>query len=204
MATNRLSPISEVQFQQQLKALEKKVVHDADPSVEAQFFNSAGDLCNTALRPKQALKYYGDSVNTYLRIGRYDAAVAVCSKLLRASPDVVRTHCTLAWIAIGRGLLGDAQQHVRAYADAAIRAGCEPLAVAQVRRMADAVTDAETRSFCAEALLALGDGRSADHLLGTVYKQRNGLPGVVLGEPWTLTTAIRAALANNPKQASFN
>lgn len=203
MATNRLSPMSEVQFQQQLKALEKKVVRHADPSAEAQFFNSAGDLCATAARPKQALRYYGDSVNTYLKLGRYDAAVAVCRKLLRTSPVVVRTHCTLAWIAIGRGLLGDAQQNVRAYVDAAIRSGSEAWAISQVRRMADAVTDIETRGFLGEALLALGDGQSADHLLGTVYKQRNGLPGVILGEPWSTSTAIRAALAN-PRQASWN
>jgi hypothetical protein len=203
MATNKLAPISEVQFQQQLKALEKKVVHHADPSAEAQYFNSAGDLCATAARPKLALRFYGDSVNTYLKIGRYDAAVAVCRKLLRASPGVVRTHCTLAWIAIGRGLLADAQAHVGSYTDAAIRAGCEALAIMQVRRMADAVADLATRAFFGEQLLALGDGRTADHLLGTVNRQRNGLPGVTPSDPWPLATAIRAALANT-KQAKLN
>jgi hypothetical protein len=99
-------------------------------------------------------------------------------------------------------LLADAQQHVSSYADAAIRTGGEALTIAQVRRMADAVTDAATRLILGEALLALGDARTADHLLGTVYKQRNGLPGVVLAEPWSSATAIRAAFAN-PRQATW-
>ena len=197
------SSMSEVQFQQQLKALEKKVARTSDAATDAQFFNSAGDLCARAAREKLALRYYGDSVNTYLKLGRYDAAVAVCRKLIRTSPSVVRTHCTLAWVALGRGLLADARQYVRAYADAAVRMGCEELAITQIKRMAEATTDVETRASFGEQLIALGDSKSADHLLGTVYRQRNGIPGQLPAEPWPVTTAIRAALAS-PREARRN
>lgn len=144
----------------QLRALEQQA-EIALPGFDAQFFNRAGDLCVEAQDRERALLYYGRAIDAYLRAGRYNAAGAVCRKLLRISPGSVRARCTLAWLSIGKGLLGDAQWEVDEYVDAAVAAGQSDLAARQLRMMADATYDPELRALLADHLHKLGDDEAA-------------------------------------------
>lgn len=147
-------------LEKQLRALEQQA-EVALPGFDAQFFNRAGDLCVEGRDRDRALGYYGRAIDAYLRAGRYNAAGAVCRKLLRISPGAVRARCTLAWLSIGKGLLGDAQWEVDEYIDAAVAAGQGDLAARQLRMMADATYDHELRALLADHLTKLGDDETA-------------------------------------------
>jgi hypothetical protein len=88
---------------------------------------------------------------------------------------VVRTRCTLTWLALGEGFDGDAEAHMTRYVKAALEAGRSDIVLTQARRMS-AVAGAEAmRLYLAELMLMLGDESGADHLFGAVYRERNEL-----------------------------
>jgi tetratricopeptide (TPR) repeat protein len=156
-------------LEHKLKSLEQQA-QIALPGFDAQFYNRAGDLCVEADERTRALTYYGQAIDAYLLANRFNAAGAVCRKLLRISPSAVRARCTLAWLSIGKRLLGDAHREVREYADAAVRAGQERLAVKQLTMMAETTRDAELRNIIAELLVQLEDAASAEQV------RRSALP----------------------------
>ena len=151
-------------LEKQLEALEQQA-EIALPGFDAQFFNRAGDVCVEARDQKRALSYYGRAIDAYLRAGRYNAAGAVCRKLLRISPGSVRARCTLAWLSIGKGLLSDAQWEVDEYVEAAAASGQTDLAAKQIRMMADATYNPELRALLADHLKRLGDAESAQEVV---------------------------------------
>ena len=157
-------PEDEPGLEQRLQSLEQQA-EIALPGFDAQFFNRAGVLCLEAGDVDRALGYHGRAINAYLRAGRYNAASAVCRKALRISPSAVRVRCTLAWLSIGKGLLGDAQREVADYVEAAVSAGQSHLARKQVRKMAEATANAEFRAVMAEHLHQLGAPDEAEDLL---------------------------------------
>lgn len=160
----RDSPEPEPGLEKRLKSLEQQA-EVALPGFDAQFFNRAGDLCVEAQDRRRALGYYGRAIDAYLRAGRYNAASAVCRKLLRISPGAVRARCTLAWLSIGKGLLSDAQSEVDEYVQAAVDAGQADLALQQVRMMADATFNPELRALLADHLNKLGDSEAAERVM---------------------------------------
>ena len=160
----RDSPEPEPGLEKRLKSLEQQA-EIALPGFDAQFFNRAGDLCVEAQDRKRALGYYGRAIDAYLRAGRYNAAGAVCRKLLRISPGAVRARCTLAWLSIGKGLLSDAQWEVDEYVQAAVDAGQVDLARKQIRMMAEATYNPELRALLADHLHKLGDSEAAERLI---------------------------------------
>lgn len=151
-------------LEKRLQSLEQQA-EIALPGFDAQFFNRAGDLCVEADQGDRALSYYGRAIDAYLRAGRYNAAGAVCRKLLRISPEAVRARCTLAWLSIGKGLLGDAQREVDEYVEAAVSAGQADLALKQLRKMAEATRSEELRSVLAEHLRKLGASEATEGVL---------------------------------------
>lgn len=160
----RDTPEPEPGLEKRLKSLEEQA-ETALPGFDAQFFNRAGDLCVEAQDRKRALAYYGRAIDAYLRAGRYNAASAVCRKLLRISPGAVRARCTLAWLSIGKGLLSDAQWEVDEYVQAAVDAGQTDLAVKQIRMMADATYNPDLRALLADHLHKLGDSEAAERVM---------------------------------------
>lgn len=160
----RDSPEPEPGLEKRLKSLEEEA-EIALPGFDAQFFNRAGDMCVEAQERKRALGYYGRAIDAYLRAGRYNAAGAVCRKLLRISPGAVRARCTLAWLSIGKGLLSDAQWEVDEYVQAAVDAGQADLARKQIRMMAEATYNPELRGLLADHLHKLGDSEKAEQLM---------------------------------------
>ena len=155
---------SQPNLEKRLQSLEQQA-EIALPGFDAQFFNQAGDLCVEAGVERRALSYYGRAIDAYLRAGRYNAAGAVCRKLLRISPGAVRTRCTLAWLSIGKGLLGDAEREVDEYVAAAVAAGQADLARKQIRMMAEATRNADLRSLLADHLRELDAPEVADRVM---------------------------------------
>lgn len=150
------SPDPPRSLDKQLESLEQQA-GIALPGFDAQFFNRAGDVCVEAQDRRRALTYYGRAIDAYLRAGRYNAAGAVCRKLLRVSPGSVRARCTLAWLSIGKGLLGDAEWEIDEYVRASLAAQQGELARSQLRMMIEATHDTELRSLLADHLRTLGD-----------------------------------------------
>lgn len=151
-------------LEKRLQSLEQQA-EIALPGFDAQFFNRAGDLCVDSDETPRALGYYGRAIDAYLQAGRYNAAGAVCRKLLRISPDAVRARATLAWISIGKGLLEEAQREVDAYVDSAVAAGEPELARRQLRMMAEATHNRDLRALLADHLTKLDDPGSAGRIM---------------------------------------
>src|SRR5690606_31005227 len=89
--------------------------------------------------------------------------------------EAVRARCTLAWLAIGKGIRSETEEEISDYVRAAQRAGKEGLAARQLLMMAEAATRIELRERLAEHLLEIGADEDADRVLGAVFAERNGL-----------------------------
>ncbi|HEX6924333.1 MAG TPA: hypothetical protein VF167_02835 [Longimicrobiaceae bacterium] len=181
-------------LERELASLEEQA-RSASPGYETQFLNRAGNLCVEAGMPQRALAYFGRAIDAYLESGRFSAAEVLCRKVLRISPEAVRARCTLAWLAIGKGMRTETEEEIADYVRAAQRAGKEGLAARQLVMMAEAATRIELRERLAEHLVELGADVDADRVLGLVYAERNGLrppPAQDEGKLWA--KLLRAAL----------
>jgi predicted Zn-dependent protease len=157
-------PESRQGIERQLRSLEQQA-EGALPGFDAQMHNRAGDLCVEAQDRSRALTYYGRAIDAYLRAGRYNAAGAVCRKILRVSPGSVRARATLAWLSIGKGLLSDAQREVDEYVAAAVAVDRGDMARRHLRMMADSTYDPDLRALLASHLRRLGDTDTAERIL---------------------------------------
>jgi len=161
----------------------------------AGYLNQAGDLCLQAQQPARAVEYFGLAIDSHVKADRFAPAMALCKKVMRVQPEVVRARCTLTWLTIGSGFEGDACALVDNYVSAAERAGRESYAVSQLRWMADIAANEKLRVAVGDALLHLGDSKSADHVFGRAFSARNGVSrsaGPAQDERWSM--ARRAAL----------
>jgi tetratricopeptide (TPR) repeat protein len=161
-------------LREELAALERRASAAAQ-GYETQFLIRAGDLCSEAGEGERAMGYYGRAIDAYLESGRFNAAEAVCQKLLRISPRAVRARCTLAWLHIGSGNLQDAIGAVEAYVAASAPGEQEELAARQLVMMAEATSNLELREQLGGHLLDLGELKGADAVFGGVFQVRNGL-----------------------------
>jgi hypothetical protein len=166
---------SDDQIQKQLITLDRRAQEAHGPGGAAVFYNQAGDLLVNAGRVTNALEYYGSAIDTHVQADRFEAASALCRKVIRLVPAVVRTRCTLTWLALGDGFDGDAQSHVSRYIDAAVDAGRNDIVLTQLRRMSTVAGAESLRLYLAEMLMMMGDATGADHLFGAVYRERNAL-----------------------------
>jgi hypothetical protein len=181
--------------EEQIEAIIHDLIMHADrvPAAEATAFNVAGDMLKEAGYTERALSYYGLSIDAFMKAERWDSAAAICRKVLRLAPGTVRARCTLAWLAIGKGTVADAQVEIRAYVSAARRAGRDSLAVAQLKRMGDAAPSPTLRSAVADQLRALGQNGAAEYVYGTLRNDSRVVPGVPEDELlWS--TCRRAAM----------
>lgn len=142
-------------LEEKLATLERQA-ETADPGADAHLFNRAGDLCLAEGDRERALEYYGRAIDANLRARRFDAAVGLCHKLLRVSPEAVRVRCTLSWLAIGRGDLAEIVQEVGEYVSAAVAHGEQDRAAHHLIRMAAATNDVRIHELLAAHLERLG------------------------------------------------
>lgn len=175
-------------LESRLRSLEQQA-EIALPGFDAQFYNRAGDLCVETEQEVRALDYYGRAIDAYLRAGRYNAAGAVCRKLLRISPASVRARCTLAWVSIGKGQFSETQREVDEYVDAAVAAAQVDLARRQIRMMAGATRSRELRALFADYLTKLGDPGTAERIMSAEAAGEGDEPAEAL---WS--RVLRAAL----------
>jgi hypothetical protein len=131
---------------------------------EALLYNRAADLALTAGDRERALQYYGRSIDAYMALRQFNQSTAVCRKLLRLVPDVVRARCTLSWLCLGKGHLDQAREHLELYVTAARRAKREGMAAQQLRLMAQYARDSGLRDYIAAQLRELGDSAGAGAL----------------------------------------
>jgi hypothetical protein len=151
-------------LRRQLDTLEFQALHSTAAATVASALNQAGDACERAGEVALALEYYGQAIDANVKADRFTPAMALCRKVMRVAPNVVRARCTLAWLAIGNGFERDAITLLGEYVSAAQRARCGALAVAQLRRMSEVATGAELRLALEAHLRALGDDATADRL----------------------------------------
>lgn len=140
----------------------------------ARLYNRAGDLHLAKGDRSAALQRYGLAIDTYMNAGEYDSAIAVCRKVLRLMPNVVRARCTLAWLCIGKGFLEIAREQIEAYTAAAKAAGHATLAAQQIRLMCRYVGQRRFREFLADQLEVLGDYGEAERI--RVHAEETGRP----------------------------
>jgi hypothetical protein len=136
----------------------KKIGHGYEA---ARLQNRAGDLYLVKGDRERALKRYGDAIDAYLLSGEYDNAMAVCRKIIRVVPEVIRTRRTLAWLCLGKGFIEIAREHVEAYVKASAEAGLQALAVQDILLLSQYVDRRDFRDFLAERLVELGDEKAA-------------------------------------------
>jgi tetratricopeptide (TPR) repeat protein len=105
------------------------------PEQRARLMNNGGDLCYEAGQYERALLYFDAAIDLYIAAAKFAAAAAICEKLLRLNPRIIRAHCTLAWLAIARGLDDDAARRVEEYGEAALRLERPAIAQRQLRAM---------------------------------------------------------------------
>ena len=154
------SESQQVVASEDLKRIEEELAK-APGRHAARLQNRAGDLYLVKGERATALRHYGEAIDAYLQSGEYDNAMAVCRKIIRVVPEVIRTRRTLAWLCLGKGFLEIAREHVDAYIDASRDAGLESLAVQQLHLMAQYVDRPDFREFLAEKLDDLDDTKGA-------------------------------------------
>ena len=134
-------------------AAKEAAFHDA-----AQHLNRAGDLCaRTGAGSEEFTKqYYGRAIDAHLRAGDYGPAAAICRKLIRFDPDVVRARCTLAFLSFGNRFRGDAVAELEGYVGAVRRTQTERFAIPRLRLLAEALPDPEVKRLIAAKLRELG------------------------------------------------
>lgn len=130
--------------------------------------NQAGDLCFKAGDRDRALRYYGRAIDAFLEDGQLEPARGVGQKIVRLHPGAVRTLCTLTWLDLASGHTADAVTHLGEYVESVLRGGQESLARSQIRKMAVAVSDSETRAAAADALERLGEPEGAAEVRGWI------------------------------------
>lgn len=138
------------------------------PGEAARVFDRAGDLCLGGDDRDRALSYYGRAIDASLVAQRYNAAAGLCRKLLRVAPAAVRTRCTLAWLALGRGEVEETTREIDGYVRAALEAGQQSLAAAHLRMMAQITRVPALRTHIADRLDDLGQDGAAQAVRRTI------------------------------------
>ncbi len=155
------------ELERELRTLEAEAER-AGPGAAAHVLNRAGDLCLGQGDRDRALNYYGRAIDASLVARRYNAAAGLCRKLLRIVPTAVRTRCTLAWLAVGRGDPDETRREIEGYVEAAQAAGQRALAIAHLRMMAETSGVPSIRSYVADRLEELGQTGVADAIRRTL------------------------------------
>ena len=192
-------PTAVPQLESVLATMELRALKAPFSDERARIFNLAGDLCFDAGLRERALSYFGRSIDVYLASEQPEAAVGVCRKIVRLTPEVVRARCTLAWISLGRGLIEEAKQRISDYAAAAVDAGQRETATHHLRMMTDVSANVDVLETLAEALMQLGDDAGADRAFGAAWGHSMASNSALPEEPtqrWT--TVLRLLSGDRP------
>ncbi len=161
--------ISQSSLNAMLRSMESRAKAAEYPDQKARILNLAGDLCFDAGEREQALGFYGRSIDLHIAHKQYNAAVAILQKIVRLTPEVVRARCTLAWMAVARGMIEEAQERIAEYRNAAESKGQTRMARAHLLMMAEVIENKDLLLTIAESLIELGDAENADRVYGAAF-----------------------------------
>jgi len=147
--------LSPPELERALEALEEEAA-EAKPGFEGQAFKEAADLCVRAGETERALTYLGRAIDAYLEDEQPEAARAVARRLIRLHPRAIRTLCTITWLDLAGGYLGDALLHLGEYVEASRRGERQEICRNQILEMARIVNDEQFCMSAAEGLQDLG------------------------------------------------
>ncbi|HSJ09717.1 MAG TPA: hypothetical protein VK928_07365 [Longimicrobiales bacterium] len=164
------------------------------PGESAALFNRAGDLLLAESEVEAALELYGRAVDSFIEADRFEAGIALCKKIIRTSPNVVRARCTLTWLVIGGGYTVEAEARVAEYVSFAERSGREHIARRQLHMMSRVAREHSLRLALGDYLLLLGDAFAADEVFGEVFSERNGARSTDVDPAQTWESARRESL----------
>jgi hypothetical protein len=158
----------------QVDELQVRALQCTIPGESAALFNRAGDLLLAAQDAAGAVDMYGRAVDSFVEADRVEAAMALCRKIIRTRPHVVRARCTLSWLVIGAGYTAEAEAQVGDYVSYAERSGRDALARWQLQTMSRVACEHPLRLTLGDYLLRLGDSVAANEVFGEVYRECNG------------------------------
>lgn len=106
------------QYELALAAYEAAIREDdvARAEVDVALLNKVGDLAMRLGRVPESVAYYERAIDSYVAAERYNNAIALCNKVLRAAPGRAATYLTLGRICAGKGLRNDAARNFLEYA----------------------------------------------------------------------------------------
>ena len=177
--------ISQSSLNAMLRSMESRAKAAEYPDQQARILNLAGDLCFDSGERGRALAYYGRAIDINIEHEHFQAATAILQKIVRLTPEIVRARCTLAWMAIARGLVQEAQARIAEYKNVAEQQGQTRLARAHLMMMAEITEERDLMLSIAEALIELGDAENADRVYGAAFgcSFEHRMPGDA-GERW--------------------
>jgi hypothetical protein len=140
------------------------------PVARAELFERAGTLCmQTGESRARAQAYLGQAIDHFLEAGELAQAAVACRRLLRISADPVRTHFTLACIALAHPDLGSAEGFLNDYIAATRRTRTERFAIPRLRLLGTTAGSGRVARLVADALGELGDDEGRSEILAHVY-----------------------------------
>lgn len=102
-------------------------------------YNRVGDMLQKAGRVPEAVSVWEKAVDRYTEGGFYNPAIALCNKILRASPGRTVIYYKLGKIHAEKGFKGDARQNFLEYASRQQKAGNLDEAFRALKEFADLV-----------------------------------------------------------------
>jgi tetratricopeptide (TPR) repeat protein len=143
--------------------------------LDVALFNRVGDLMTKAGQVTEAVDYYEKAVDHYTEGGFFNNAIALCSKILRASPGRATVYYKLGKISAKKGFKADAKKNFLEYADRCHKGGKADEAFRALGEFADLVPDeTDVRLMLAEQMLKAGKKKEAIEHLQVLHQQFDG------------------------------
>lgn len=146
----------------------------AEASQRPPLLDRAAGLFQEIGAHDRALDALGRSIDALLDCERLDAAIALCRRVIRDYPRVVRARCTLTCLLADRGDLGEAVGQLNEYLRRAQLAGVDDIAIDRLRLLANYPFCPEFRDQVRAAVERLGGDGELPRPLTSV-----SLPGLL-------------------------
>lgn len=166
--TEKKSPEKAIPIYVELLAEMEKSPQELDVAL----FNRVGDLMVKAGQTSQAVDYYEKAVDNYVDGGFFNNAIALCNKILRASPGRAVVYYKLGKISAHKGFKADAKTNFLEYADRMHKAGNADEAFRALAEFADLCPDqTDIRLMLADQLTKAGKKDPAIEQLQILHEQ---------------------------------
>jgi tetratricopeptide (TPR) repeat protein len=126
------------------------------PLEQAKTFEAAGDESVYESAIEEAKVTYGWAIDTFLEARAFEEAIRICRKLIRLSPDVVRTRFTLLFLLVGLGRYEEARLALEEYVRVVQQTGTRSFAIPRLQLLAHVTEDPETNARIEAILIGLG------------------------------------------------